>query len=43
LTGAPAFWQKLKGRPTIDGNKLTVDFVEAGRKRVVESFVALGT
>jgi len=25
----------------IDGNKLTVDFVEAGRKRVVESFVAM--
>ena len=24
----------------IDGNKLTVDFEEAGRKRVVESFVA---
>ena len=26
----------------IDGNKLTVDFVEAGRKRVVESFIAMG-
>ena len=26
----------------IDGNKLTVDFIEAGRKRVVESFVSPG-
>ena len=26
----------------IDGNKLTVDFVDAGRKRVVESFVSPG-